>query len=636
MSRWRLGAACGVAAAAFALYYRTLLPGLDFGDTAWLQAAVDTPVLVPRDAYPLYFATGRLLLKLSSAEPAYLLNLGSAIEGALACGILTLIATELSGSLMAGLASALLFAGSYTFWSQSIIAEVYALHLLLLGGSLLLLLRWSARPTHARLACFFAVYALGFGDHLSMILLLPGFALFLLVSAPEGWRSLFRPTIVMMALGFALAGAAQYLWNLRGLWLGPTPPSGMLDALATAWFDITKSDWRDTLVLRVPRSMLQDRLGMSWFDVTQQFGVVGPVLAVLGLLQLAWNAWRRALLVFALYLVNVIFAFSYNVGDSHVFFLPSHFLLALLMAPGVVLLGDRLARLVSLARIARPRRLAIGLSTALFALFGAMRTYDNFPALDRSADRRAPDLLQALTADLDDRRAIFLADLGWQVENGLAYFGKWTRPDIAYLHVENALLYLPALARDNSAIERRLVLSERARTQVEKSYGSFFSIARDASLGTPTLAQLALDLPKGTPYALCLLKPGREFSVDRVDLIRTLRTLTADEMETLPEADYIAVVGRAGQPGAVLKASMRPFRQRWMVAGVPVEVRMESWLAVDTIRRMGFGHVVAARHHTLTLERGVNLVAFDGSGRSLRSAYAGGLLAPQPRYLCYR
>ena len=48
---------------------------------------------------------------------------------------------------------------------------------------------------------------------------------------------------------------------------------------------------------------------------------------------------------------------------------------------------------------------------------------------------------------------------------------------------------------------------------------------------------------------------------------------------------------------------------------------MESWLAADTIRRMGFGHVVAARHHTLIVERGVSFVAFDGSGRPLRSGY---------------
>jgi len=42
---------------------------------------------------------------------------------------------------------------------------------------------------------------------------------------------------------------------------------------------------------------------------------------------------------------------------------------------------------------------------------------------------------------------------------------------------------------------------------------------------------------------------------------------------------------------------------------------------------------VAARQHTLIVERGVSFVAFDASGRPLRSAYASNIFAPQPRYL---
>ena len=51
---------------------------------------------------------------------------------------------------------------------------------------------------------------------------------------------------------------------------------------------------------------------------------------------------------------------------------------------------------------------------------------------------------------------------------------------------------------------------------------------------------------------------------------------------------------------------------------------MESWLASDTIRRMGFGHVIAARQHTLIVERGVSFAAFDERGR----AAADGLRRP--------
>jgi hypothetical protein len=48
---------------------------------------------------------------------------------------------------------------------------------------------------------------------------------------------------------------------------------------------------------------------------------------------------------------------------------------------------------------------------------------------------------------------------------------------------------------------------------------------------------------------------------------------------------------------------------------------------------MGFGHVIAARSHTLIVERGVSFAAFDASGRAIRTAYAWNIFAPERRYL---
>jgi hypothetical protein len=63
---------------------------------------------------------------------------------------------------------------------------------------------------------------------------------------------------------------------------------------------------------------------------------------------------------------------------------------------------------------------------------------------------------------------------------------------------------------------------------------------------------------------------------------------------------------------------------------------MESWLSADTIRRMGFGHVIADRRHTLIVERGVSFAAFGSSGEALRTAYASNIFGPQPRYIVKR
>ena len=93
------------------------------------------------------------------------------------------------------------------------------------------------------------------------------------------------------------------------------------------------------------------------------------------------------------------------------------------------------------------------------------------------------------------------------------------------------------------------------------------------------------------------------------------------------------IAGVTGQPPALDVQKRRPFRQRLRIDQTDVEVRMDSWLPFDTIRRMGFGHVIAARQHTLIVERGVSFAAFDAAGHPLRTAYASNIFAPQARYL---
>src|SRR2546430_4603337 len=506
-----------VAVAAFALYHATLAPGVDFGDTGSFQTAVSTSLITPRDGYPLYFALGKIAVRIARTEPARALNLASALEAAIACGVVTLAAAEVSGMPAAGAAAALLFATSYTFWSQAVIAEVYALHIAFVAATLLLLLRWSNKPTTGRLAAFFMVYALGFGNHLSMILLLPGFAIFLLVSAPTGWRSMFAPAKVALALACAIAGALQYAWNVHTMWQLPNPPDGLGEALQRFWFDVTKTDWRETMVMSVPRSLLNDRAAMYWFDLREQFGIAGPLLGGAGLMALTAANWRRGALLVVLFAANAAFAFSYNVGDAHVFYLPSHVIVAILAAPAVALA----ARLV-------PRGGLV--AAALLAAYAGVRGHRDFPALDRSADRRPEQVLSAFTAGLDDRRSILLEDLNWQIQNGLSYFASVTRREVAWARMPDVLLYAPALVADNAAIGREVALTERARVAAKAAYGPLLDIVPDPRAATPSLSDAARDLPAGTRYVVAVLRPSRDLAIDRAELARLLRALTGQAL----------------------------------------------------------------------------------------------------------
>jgi hypothetical protein len=615
--------AATVALAAFLLYHATLLPGVDFGDTGSFQATVGSADITPRDGYPLYFALGGLVLAVTHAEPARALNLASALEGAVAIGLFVLVAAELSGSAWAAAAAALVFAGSYTFWSQATIAEVYALHAVFLTLTLWLLLRWQQRPSTARLAVFFGAYALGFGNHLSMVLLLPAYTVFLLAAAPGGWRSMVRPHIVLLAVALAALGALQYAWNARALWQLPHPPATLADAARMFWFDVTKSDWRETMVGQVPASMLPERLAMFAFDLRQQFGWLIPAVAAAGLVRLWRQSWRTGLLLAGVWIANAAFAFVYNVGDTHVFVLPAHLTVALLAAPGLAALA------AIAARASGSRSAAAAVAVAAFAWAGA-RLYADYPALDRSADRRPSAVLETLTAGLDDQHAILLTDLNWQVQNGLSYFTR-ERPGIAAARMPDVLLYAPALVRDNLAISRDVVVTGRAAADLEGLYGPLFAIARDARVAAPSLRDRFARVPPGTRYVLTVLKPSRDLPLDEEALADAVSALGATLPHPLP--DYVAVAGITGRAPAFVEAADRPFRRSATLGGTPVAIRMESWLAFDTIRRMGFGQVVAARRHTLIVERGVSFAAFDAEGGPIETAYAWNIFAPQPRFL---
>jgi hypothetical protein len=101
----------------------------------------------------------------------------------------------------------------------------------------------------------------------------------------------------------------------------------------------------------------------------------------------------------------------------------------------------------------------------------------------------------------------------------------------------------------------------------------------------------------------------------------------------LPPGRYVALAGFAGRAPLVAHGSERPFRLSTQLEDVSVTIRIDAWLPFDTMRRAGFGQVIVDGRHALTVERGLSLVALAPSGEILKTAYAGGLFAPQGRLL---
>lgn len=605
-----------VATVAFWAYTRTLLPGVDLGDTAGFQAAVLWPETSARRAYPLYYMLATPFIRAVSEDaPARGLNLFSAVWAAAAVGLLAALAGRLTKCPLAGAAAGLLLAFSYTFWTQAIIAEVYSLHLALLALCLLALQAFAVRPTTARLAVFFAVYAGAFGNHLGMILFLVPFTVFLLQVHPRP-RELFAPSTILLAIVIAVAGALQYSRTFFYVWSSIDAPPAWSDRVAAFWLDVTKADWREQMVLGVTTDQIAGRLQMWLWDARQQFGILGLVLGVSGLVRLWWLSKPWALLVGFAYACTTVFAFTYKVGDTHVFFLPGHFLIAFAVAAGI-------------GHWRNPRiRYAL---TVVALTYVVWRGWDTWPAVDRHDDRRASTYLSRLTEGVDGQNALLVSKMDWQLENVLLYSGRYERRGLAWVRLDDVLLHFPFLVRDNINQSRDVVLTADAAKDVVAAYASDFPLVLDQP-PAPGFADVVSRLPRGTPYVLTVLLPapsGR--TIDRDDLARGLAELTGNRAPQHDETAYEVWAGTSGDPPAYHRASAHPFRESIQVLDEPFTIRMDGWLPDDTFRRGGFAHVLHKRRHALIAERGISLLWLQRDG-SPASFYGAGLYTPEARF----
>lgn len=631
----RIALSCIVATFAFWSYTQTLLPGVDAGDTGGFQAAVLWPQVSARQAYPLYYNVSRAFVSATApADPARALNLFSAVLGAAAVGLLAFVCATVSGSLAGGAAAGGLLAFSYTFWTHAIIAEVYTLHLALIALCVLLLYAYAARPTVLRVAAFFTIYAVGFGNHFSMILLLIPFAVFLVQTTPAP-ASVFRPRIVAIAMGAAAVGALQYLPNFLSVWGGYDAPSGWMNRVAAFWFDTTKQDWRDTMVLGIQANQASDRLAMWWFDARQQFGLAGLAAAAVGVIGL-WRTSRPwAVLIVTALAINTAFAFTYNVGDTHVFFLPGHLMTAFLagaaVAWGMRQCASRLGGPSRIRRASVTRLASQAVIVAAALAYIGWRGWSTWPAADRHTDRRAEQFVAQLSLGLDERGALLVSEMNWQLENVLLYTQRHLRPDLAWVRLGDVMNHWPFLVEDNHRIGRDLVLTPQAAADVVAAYGPAYPVLPDDALPIRTLEQAADGVPVGMPYVLSVLTPPREARVAREELAAALRSLASDSAAASGAA-FEVFAGVAGEPAQYHRAANRPFSDRVQILDESLTIRMDAWLPSDTFRRAGFGHVLRGRARVMIIERGINLVWFGRDGAASQPFYWAGLYARQPRF----
>ena len=132
------------------------------GDSGEFQFAAWLGGFAHPTGYPLYLLLGYLWTHLLPiADAAWRMNAFSALWGAVAVGLLYLLALRMlqitapagwpvAISRLLALLAAAIFAVTPTFWSQAVVAEVYTLNAALIVAILLALVTWAARGSIER------------------------------------------------------------------------------------------------------------------------------------------------------------------------------------------------------------------------------------------------------------------------------------------------------------------------------------------------------------------------------------------------------------------------------------------------------------------------------------------------------
>ena len=156
--------------------------------------------------YPFYAMATWAFGRLPIGTLAYRINLFSAVCGALTCLCIFLTARRLGVTRLLSVASALTAATSYPVWSNSVTAEVYTLAAVLSGFAVYWLIAFAQTGAVWRLYAACAMWACGFGNHLTIVGILPAAVIYGVVKD----RSVLRPRVALTAACIGILGVLQY------------------------------------------------------------------------------------------------------------------------------------------------------------------------------------------------------------------------------------------------------------------------------------------------------------------------------------------------------------------------------------------------------------------------------------------
>ncbi len=428
------------------LYLRTLAPTVGEADTFEFQVNAIRLGISHGSGYPLYLLLAELFSLLPvGGTAAFRINLSSAAFGVTAALVTYALARTLDASRPASWIAGLSLATSIGLWSRAVEAEVYTLHVTLVGVLLLIALRSQEsefRIQNVYLLAF--VFGLSLTNHLTTALLVPAVAISLAASVIR------RPSPVvrhhtdhwlltagrwLLAAGFFfLLGLSVYLY-LPIRW--PAVNNGEMMTWEMFKRFATGQEAQGALRLNAWYTDFS-RYAIVGRKALDQFGWPGAITAVIGLIALFRKRSVFAFVTLAAYAAYAFFGLSFYVPDPDYssFLLPAHLVQGVWIGIGITAL---LNSEYSILKTHRFSVLSIGYCVFFFSF--ASLIWKNLPKVDQSTDWREYRLGQYILSQPLKEGAAILADSELIAPLYYLQVAEGIRPDLDIIVLPNEETY---------------------------------------------------------------------------------------------------------------------------------------------------------------------------------------------------
>ncbi|MBI3921489.1 MAG: DUF2723 domain-containing protein [Armatimonadetes bacterium] len=367
----------------FALYAFTVAPTVTYGgDCGELIAASYTLGVAHPTGYPLYVLLGKLFAMIFPfGEVAFRYNLLSVLCASAATGVVALTVVSMTGSVIGGVFGGLMLSASYLFWSQAIIAEVYALNALLLSVVLYLLQRWRQEEEVRFLYVAAACLGLGLTNHSSTAFVVLAVCLYLVHSFVRRDTSLKASNLTLLAAFLAVPLLLYLYLPVRAAqhpplnWGNPSSLHGFMNHITGRLY---KSH-----VFGLPPGELPERIAGLITIMGLQF-LLGNLLSIYGFSRMLRDRQPLGRLTALLSVLLLVVYVPYDVGDVWVFFVPLFVLWCVWMGVGAAAVEKRFFKTDTAAGVGAV--LSYRFLLVFLVLFQAYVTY---PRADMRGHRQA-------------------------------------------------------------------------------------------------------------------------------------------------------------------------------------------------------------------------------------------------------